>query len=230
MSVLVEFTIEAEQFRFGAVLAAGHDLDFELERLVPTGPGTMPFVWVATDRDPADALPAFEERIRESVHVRGVQPLDRLQDGGLYRIEWNRDGDDGFLDALAAAEATVLEAWGNRTWTFRVRFADHDRLTAFHDALTRFDVETEVTRTYTLTRESAHRREFGLTSDQREALALAVQRGYFETPSEVSLDELADELGITKQAVSDRIRRGNHRVLQSIHLLSASDPEKRLDV
>jgi predicted DNA binding protein len=230
MSVLVEFTIEAEQFALGTVLANGHDLDFELERIVPTGPEAMPFVWVATDRDPADVLPEFEERIRGSARVRGFRALDRLHDGGLYRLEWGRDGDDGFLTALATAEATVLDAWGNRTWTFRVRFTDHDRLTEFHDALDRFDVATEVTRTYTLTRESARRREFGLTSDQREALALAVERGYFETPSEVSLDELADELGVTKQAVSDRIRRGNHRVLQSIHLLPASDSEKRLDV
>ncbi|WP_249361522.1 helix-turn-helix domain-containing protein [Haloterrigena sp. H1] len=37
----------------------------------------------------------------------------------------------------------------------------------------------------------------------------------------MSLDELADELGITKQAVSNRIRRGNEKVLETTLLSTA---------
>lgn len=43
--------------------------------------------------------------------------------------------------------------------------------------------------------------------EQREILAVAVNRGYFETPREVTLDELADELEIPRSTVSYRLRR-----------------------
>ncbi|WP_136589839.1 helix-turn-helix domain-containing protein [Salinigranum halophilum] len=46
-----------------------------------------------------------------------------------------------------------------------------------------------------------------LRSEQREVLELAVDRGYFETPREVTLDELADQLGVPRSTVSYRLRR-----------------------
>jgi predicted DNA binding protein len=85
------------------------------------------------------------------------------------------------------------------------------------------EVIVHINRIYTFTEETDRRRQFGLSSEQREALVLALRRGYFTSPSEVSLDELADELDITKQAVSDRIRRGNEKVLKTTLLSSAVD-------
>lgn len=222
MSVLLEFTIDGEQFRLGRVLSGGRDLHFELERIVPTTDQVMPFVWVATDDDTDVELAAFEDRVRDSDHVRELLALDRLDDGGLYRIEWEGDG-EGLVRALAVAEATVLEARGNGRWTFRVRFADHAHLTDFHNFLTEHGIAIHIERTYTFSRESARRRDFGLSPEQREALVLALRRGYFATPSETSLDELAGELGVTKQAVSNRIRRGNEKVLRPLLLSSMAD-------
>jgi predicted DNA binding protein len=46
-----------------------------------------------------------------------------------------------------------------------------------------------------------------LRSEQREVLELAVERGYFETPREVTLDELADQLDVPRSTVSYRLRR-----------------------
>ncbi|WP_217493319.1 helix-turn-helix domain-containing protein [Haladaptatus sp. W1] len=65
--------------------------------------------------------------------------------------------------------------------------------------------------------------QFGLTQEQREALVLALNRGYFSTPSEITLDELANQLGITSQAVSNRVRLGTEKVLRSVLVSSASD-------
>jgi predicted DNA binding protein len=76
-----------------------------------------------------------------------------------------------------------------------------------------------------LTEEIEHGYRFGLSQEQREALVLALRRGYFETPSEVGLDELAEELDITRQALSNRIRRGNRNVLRKVLLTSANDFE-----
>lgn len=219
MSVLLEFTVDSSQFKLGQVLSSGDGVDFELERIVPTGGSIMPFVWVATD-DPDERLPHFEEKIRDSDLVLDLIALDRVRDGALYRIEW-QSHTEGLIQALSETEATVLEAYGDGSWTFRVRFASHDNLTDFHNYLTDHDIKVRIERTYTFTAESARRRDFGLSPEQREALVLALRRGYFATPSEVSLDELAEELGVTKQAVSNRIRRGNEKILRPLLLASA---------
>lgn len=222
MSVLLEFAVGSDQFKLGHVLSESGDMHFELERIVPTSDHVMPFVWVATEGDPDEELPRFEERVRASDRVRELVALDRVDDGGLYRIEWEEDA-EGLITALAETEASVLEARGDGTWTFRVRFADHDRLTDFHNSLTDLGVTIHIERTYTFTEESARRRDFGLTNEQREALVLALKRGYFETPSRASLDELAGELGVTKQAVSNRIRRGNEKILRPLLLSSLGE-------
>lgn len=47
----------------------------------------------------------------------------------------------------------------------------------------------------------------GIPAEQREALTAAVNRGYFETPREVALDDLARELGLPRSTLSYRLRR-----------------------
>jgi len=54
-----------------------------------------------------------------------------------------------------------------------------------------------------------------------EALVSAVERGYFEVPRGVTLGDIADDLGISQQAASERVRRGTNTVLRTV-LLSRS--------
>jgi predicted DNA binding protein len=55
-----------------------------------------------------------------------------------------------------------------------------------------------------------------LTDVERETLQTAVQNGYFESPRETTLGELADEFDVSKPAVSDNLRRGQQKILQSV--------------
>ncbi|WP_089818931.1 helix-turn-helix domain-containing protein [Halomicrobium zhouii] len=52
-----------------------------------------------------------------------------------------------------------------------------------------------------------------LTDRQRECLRLALEAGYFETPSEATLDELAADLDISSQALSKHIRAGVRKLV-----------------
>lgn len=53
-----------------------------------------------------------------------------------------------------------------------------------------------------------------LTPPQREAVVLAYEEGYFEIPRESSLARLANELEITKQALSERLRRAVAKLIE----------------
>ncbi len=53
-----------------------------------------------------------------------------------------------------------------------------------------------------------------LTERQRECMAVALRRGYFEVPRDCTLAEVAETLEIDKSSASETIRRGTARVLQ----------------
>lgn len=219
MSVILEFTADSDDFVLGQVLSEPTDMHYELEKIIPTEDAVMPFVWVTgSDFD------TFEEKVRASKYIRELREMDRLGDTALYRIEW-AEGHMSLLEGFTETGATVLEATGDGDWVFRLRFPNHDKLSQFSNYLTEHEILINIARTYTLTEETVEGRQFDLTQEQREALVLALQHGYFATPSEASLTELADELGITKQAASSRIRRGVEKVLRSVLLPSTDDSE-----
>lgn len=219
MSVLLEFSIPATDFQLGDVLSGPPDMEIELERIVPTGDMIMPFVW-ATGEGQDD----FAEGVRSHASVRAFLELDRIGESALYRIEWE-DPPVDLIEGLSRADAVVLEARGAEAWLFRLRFPDHETLSAFHTYVIEHDIPIQIDRTYTLTETTGHGHRFGLSQEQREALVLALREGYFETPSDAALDDLADELGITRQSLSNRIRRANEKVLTDVLLSSGAASE-----
>lgn len=55
-----------------------------------------------------------------------------------------------------------------------------------------------------------------LTPKQREAMELAVVRGYFDDDVDTSLGDLADELSISKSALSQRIRTAQSKIVTEL--------------
>lgn len=212
MSVILEFTIDHEAFAPGRVIGSATDGEIELERIVPVGGIDIPFFWVR-DVEGSDLAASVEE----SDYIENLQVLDRVGDRTLYRVEWTGEYED-LVEGLTASEATILEASGSGTWSFRVRFPDHQLLADFYGFCTDHDIPIDVGRVYALTEESLQGQVFGLTAEQRDALVLALRRGYFATPRETNMDDLAAELGISQQAFSERLRRGTEKVLHGVLL------------
>lgn len=55
-----------------------------------------------------------------------------------------------------------------------------------------------------------------LTTVERNTLKTAVRNGYFKSPRETTLGELAEEFDISKPAVSDNLRRGQQKILETV--------------
>lgn len=213
MSIVAEFTIEADEFLLGRVIGEFPGLSVDLERVVPVGKRVIPYVW-GYGPDLGD----FEAAMADHPNVDSITVLDRVDDRALYKVEWE-DPANQFVSGIAEVNGTVLEAHGDDEWAFRIRFEDHTDLTAFHDYCQRNDIAYHLNRVYSLVDapqpdsvdpDSADT----LTRPQREALVMAVERGYFEVPRKVTLAELATDLGVSEQAISERVRRGADRVLR----------------
>ncbi|MFB6178842.1 MAG: helix-turn-helix domain-containing protein [Halorientalis sp.] len=209
MSVIAEFTIQAEEFLLGKLVAVHPTLTVELERVVPAAKRVMPYVWgYGSDLD------AFEAHLSTDPNVETFEVLDRLGESALYKIDWGEPTEE-LITGIAETDATILEAHGTDEWMFRIRFEDHEGLSTFHTFCQEHGIQYHLTRVYTLPDPSVDN-PYGLTDAQYETLLRAVERGYFEVPRKVTFAELAGELGISEQAVSERVRRGTNAILTQV--------------
>lgn len=212
MAVLLEFTVDREAFALGRGLGEAPNRSIRLEQIVPVDSTTIPFFWAE-----GESSEDLAESVRENPLFENLAVVDRIGERTLYRVEWAEE-DESLLDGLVETRGTLLEASGNGNWLFRVRFADHEDVAAFYNYCTEHGIAITVERVYTLTEESLRGRMFEMTEAEREAIVLALRRGYFETPSEVSMSELAEKLEVTPQAVSQRVRRANRKILTGVLL------------
>ncbi|WP_224269732.1 helix-turn-helix domain-containing protein [Haloprofundus salinisoli] len=224
MVVVAELEIPADAFDLGRLSQVTEGIHIELERVVPTGnDGVMPFFW-ASGPDHG-AFEAFESAVRGAEVVERLTAVARVDDRVLYHVVW-ADSAANLTEVLVSNEATILEAHGDDPWRFRLRFADHRGLREFHNYCLDHEIAFRVERIYTLDEEQDAKYNFDLTPEQQSALTLAVEHGYFSVPRGISLKEIAEELGISQQAASERVRRGAETVLQSVLLSrSAADLE-----
>lgn len=205
MSIIIEISVPAEDFALGRSLQGIDSPQFELERMIPTTNAVVPFFW-AHDTDPA----VLETHLEADEDVIGVRMIDELDDRALFRVEWVPDI-DGLVQSIIDNEAAILEARGtNDRWDFQLRFPDPADIPEFQTSLHEAGVSFDLKRRYNPNNPETDVSE--LTPTQRETLLLALERGYFSIPRQSNLIELAEELDISDQAVSERMRRGTAKL------------------
>ena len=113
-----------------------------------------------------------------------------------------------------AAEASILEGVGEEdTWRLQLRFDDHDRLSEFFGRCAEKGISLDLEMVHNPDIYQSLEIQAQLTEAQREALDAALEAGYFQVPRGTNLVELADQLGISDSAASQRLRRGIKTVL-----------------
>lgn len=218
MAIIVEFTLPSESFPFGRSVGGGGDGRVSLERLVPIGNARIPFIWV----DKPD-FGEFEEQLGSSDIVKDFEALTRAGDDVLYNVEWYPESET-FMNGIYDTGGTILEAHGNGTWSFTLRFSGHADLTRFHKFYQNHEFPVYIKRVSELSDDPGGEYGFGLTDTQHEALFRAVEDGYFGVPRDTKLEDIADDLGISRQAASELVRKGAQKVLrQSLLGVSATD-------
>lgn len=210
MAVIIKFTLPSESFPFGRATSGDPNVRVQLERLVPLKEERIPFIWAT-----GEEFDKFERHLRDSEIVKHVETLTQLGNSVLYYIEWYTTK-EAFLNGVNQTNGSIMEAHGGPTWSFTVRYRDHADLTRFHQFYQAHDYPVHIDRVYAPHETSRTEYGFGLTPKQRETLIMAVEKGYFSVPRETKLDEIAEEIGITRQAASKRVAWGRNRPPQGI--------------
>ena len=206
MATVMEFSLPVEEFPLGSVFDVLPGVTVELERLIPHETHVIPYFWVRGE-DVTDVEDAFD------VHagVTDIRLVDSVDEEYLLRAVWDREY-IGVLTALAETRVVVLSGVGTRAgWRFEVRSESRPDIGEFREYCQAHDIPVEITAIHALL--PIQGVGYELTDTQREALVAAYEMGYFDTPREASLEDVAAKLDITQQSLSSRLRRGHRRLI-----------------
>jgi len=214
--LLVELRLDSPLLR--DALGRAPDVSISHEEQYLTDDGINYLFWAETDGgeagDSDGDFTAFEAGLDADPTVRNVAQLADTESGRLYRVTFTDHGeqfttfpvwgelDISLLDSMATDEG----------WEVRMRMPDRGALREFRSVCADRDVPLELVSIYD-ERDARETRPV-LTDEQREALQVARELGYFEVPRQTSMTEISNQLGISSQAVSERIRRGTDSLVE----------------
>ena len=208
MATVAELRVPAEEFALAETFERCPDAEFEVLQAAAsttTGPGSL--VW-ASGSDPG----RIEAALAADPSVESAAVVDDRGDRLLHRLSWASQASVVVAILLHDAVATEVVA-ADGCWRVEAIFPDREALSTAYDLSERYGVDFEVANIYALSDDCT--RTFDLTEKQRDTLAVAHELGYFKIPREVSLDELADRIGISRQAISERLRRAHDALVAS---------------
>jgi len=208
MSIVADFSVPVDSFCLGEALQADTDVTVTLDRVVAHSPDyVMPFVWALdTDRE------TFEAALADDPTVETAEVTDSFDTAHLYQMTWAETVSER-LAMILDHDGVILEAHGTGTgWRFEVRFGSREHFADFQDHFERFGA---VTLHRIRSPEIPGDVTYGVSRKQRDALLVALDAGYYDTPSEATGEEVADQVGISQQALSTRLQRGTRTLLEN---------------
>ncbi|MFH5802028.1 helix-turn-helix domain-containing protein [Haladaptatus sp. CMAA 1911] len=211
MGVVVEAEVPSNEFALQKTITELDDLEFEVERIVAHDPDQlMPFVWVSADKTDSELI---QTTLENDPSTANVELLVDLDDEWLYQMNWV-DSIQTLVQIIVEEEGTILAAFGREgTWHLRALFPERGAISRTNQYCTDNDLTFDIKRMYRL--DEGEQGRFGLTDQQQETLETAFENGYFEIPQAITMDELAKELEISPQALSERLHRAHKNLIKN---------------
>lgn len=208
MSTIVEAAVPATQFALAAATRAVPEATFEAVRVVTDGTGRpLPLL-----RGAGADHGVIVEALEEDPSVSETCVLTRHHDAVLCRVEFHTRA-RVLLDLLVEDGGAILDARArDGTWTVRVLVPERDAVAAIVESCDRYDLDLRVERIAPASN-SIHARTSDLTDEQFRTVQSALEEGYYQIPRETTLSDLSEELGVSHQALSERLRRGHRRLV-----------------
>ena len=207
--LLATLKIPPEALALEHTASALPGIEIEAERVAAHSTGwVMPCLWVAHEE-----FGTVEETFRSDPTIAAIVESATHGDEAFYQVEWAEEVERR-IDSYVDKEGSILEArLVEGSWEVDVRFVNREQFDDFREAVSNRGHSFHL---LSLS-ESERSDESGpeLTPAQREALVAATNCGYFRVPREATTEDLADELGISHQAVSELLRRGTENLVRT---------------
>lgn len=209
MAIEATFTATEGEFPLAAVFSEFPTAEIELDRVVPTDQFIVPYFWV---RDAEIETISMENVTHPGIH--NIRVVDNVDGAAFIRIDWDL-AYESVLTAIIETNVNLISALGSENqWSFEFRAASQQELADFQAYCRDHEVPLELTKLHALSPLESGQ-EYDLTDAQREAMTVAYTLGYFESPREATRQDVANELGISPQAVGSRLQRGTRRLISS---------------
>lgn len=217
MSTIALVQIPVDEFALRQTLPRVPEISIEVTRLVAyETPHFMPFLWAI-----GDSLDTFEAALDKDATIENVERLTEFEGERFYRMDWT-SSIDLLTRTLIHEDGVIMNARGQGdSWHLRILFRDRDSFGDTHQYCKEQGLQFDIEQVYQLTQDNQRTYGlFGLTEHQYTTLIKALEEGYYEIPREASARDLANELDVSHQAVSEIFRRG-HKNLISNALVTA---------
>ena len=197
MSTVAELRIPAEDTALSTTLEYVPGLSCELEQVIVADRYGMWFD--GADSGTVKTALRADETITDARHLCSEEGVH------LFSVGVTERALDPFAVVVEEGGAVLAASIENATWTLRIRVRERATVSQIYERIDGAGPHVDVVRLCGLAESSAE--SVGLTDEQYRAIVEAIEHGYFEIPRQISLEDLADELGISHQALSERLRR-----------------------
>lgn len=210
MAITAKAYIEHEDLALVPTLRELDDVDIRVILQATTDPssGTFPFVIEYDD------IEELEATLDADHTVTDYKQIDSNNGTHIYYIQ-HPDTTKLISPAVTAANGFLLQAeTKDKGWLIQAQLPSRDALHTVWECARENDISFSLLEMYEK-REGGSDTSFGLTEEQQKALEVAYEKGYFSEPREMSLEDVADEVGVSSTAMSGRLRRGMRNLISS---------------
>jgi predicted DNA binding protein len=154
-----------------------------------------------------DHAGTFEDALAADRTVADATQVVETSRGKQYSVRCDQQVPEGKMYDTAIEEGGIFVS-GTRSadhWTVQMRFPDSEAFSSFRDRIEGSGISLQSVQHGD---DELRAKRYDISEPQREILHLASERGYFDVPRRASLADLAEDLDVSSQAASERLRRG----------------------
>lgn len=218
--LIATFSLPTEAIALKHTLETVPEVEVEAERIAAhSTEWTMPCMWTANaEFDAVDEAMANDPTVDEIVAKYG------FDNEKYYQVDWDESVIERINEYIAQSGSILDASASSAGWQVRFRFVSRDQFDAFREHLQEQDMSFQLD---DLTEPGAPRQTFGeVTPNQRDALVAAKERGYYKVPREITARELAEELDMSHQSLSELLRRGTENLIDATLVTEDEGPQK----
>ncbi|WP_222914351.1 helix-turn-helix domain-containing protein [Natrinema sp. SYSU A 869] len=210
MSITAKAYIEHEDLALVPTLCDLDGVNIRVIHQATTDPTSSTFPFVIE----YDDLEELEETLNRDHTVTKYERIDSNNGTNIYQIQ-HTDTAKLISPAVTQVNGFLLQSeTKDKGWLIQAQLLSRDALNSVWEYARENDINFRLLELYEK-RKGGSDSSFGLTEEQQKALEIAYEKGYFSEPREMSLEDVANEVGISSTAMSGRLRRGMRNLLSS---------------